>query len=175
MSNQESTPEAPAELREARDRAVERAAEAEARAAEAEAKYRNLSAQTAFKEVGLSEKHAELFLKANPEADITAEAVSDFAHEYSLVTQPAPENDEQPAREPAPNPDLGAAAFAGAAGSSTAGSAPPADAKMSQEDFQVLLATNPSAAAQAYQEGRVERNAQNVQAREMVQKGIIDH
>jgi hypothetical protein len=165
--------EAPKELREARDRAVERAEEAEARAQALQSELRQFKAQVTFEKVGLTPKHADLFLKANPEAEVTAEAISDFANEYGLV--PAQHDDPTPTGEVPPNPDAMAAAISGAAGSQTAGAAPAAQPKMSKADFNKLLVENPQAAAEAYTKGLVERNDMNVQAQDLVRKGIIDH
>ena len=82
MSDEGNTQvETPKDLREARDRAIERASEAEATATAAVQELRQFKAETLFGDT----KHAELFLKANPEADVTAEAVSDFRSEYGLV------------------------------------------------------------------------------------------
>jgi hypothetical protein len=47
---------------------------------------RTAALDTVFKEVGLSPKHAALFAKVNPDADITADAVKSFAAEYELAT-----------------------------------------------------------------------------------------
>ena len=46
---------------------------------------------------------------------------------------------------------------------------------MSKSDFETLLVENPQAAAEAYAKGLTERNPANVQALQLVQKGIIDH
>jgi len=43
--------------------------------------------ESVFTEVGLSPKHALLFEKVNPEAEITPEVVQTFAAEYDLITQ----------------------------------------------------------------------------------------
>jgi hypothetical protein len=165
--------EAPKELREARDRAVERAEAAEKAAQAAISELRQFKAEVTFQEAGLTPKHAELFLTANPEAEVTAQAITDFAAEYGLV--PAQSNDPAPSNEPQPNPDRQAAAIGGAAGSQMAGAAPAAQPKMSAGDFEKLLAENPQAAAEAYVKGLVERNERNVQANDLVRKGIIDH
>lgn len=51
-----------------------------------EEKQRDEVLTVTFKEVGLNEKHAALFKKLNPEAEITADAVRAFASEYELPT-----------------------------------------------------------------------------------------
>jgi len=169
----ENTPGAPKELREALDRANENLATQTSRADAAETNLRVLQATTTFKEAKLNPKHADLFLKTNPEAEATAESVAAFAEEYGLtVAQEAAAPAEEPATPPA---NAGLAGLGGAAGSEAGGSTPAAQPKMSSEDFSKLLETNPQEAAQAYVEGRAPRNSDNVQADYLVKKGIIDH
>ncbi len=134
---------------------------------------RTFKASTHFEKAGLGEKQASLFLKTNPEAEITAEAVSAFIDEYGFVTTPV-ETEAAPTPEAKPA-DEGLGAFSAAAGSATAGAAPAAQPKMSKTDFAQLLIDNPQQAAAAYAKGQVERNPANVQARQLVEKGIIDH
>ena len=175
-----SDTDGPTELREALDRANETRDTAIT-------ELRTYKAGVLFKDAGLAPKHAELFLKTNPDAEVTAETAQAFAEEYSLqpATAPAPAGEPAPIQgepvqpvegtPPATPVDAGMSAMEGAGGSITAGVAPAAVAKMSSDDFQVLLAKDPAAAAQAYTEGRVERNSLNVQADQLVQKGIINH
>jgi hypothetical protein len=156
------------------------------------AEFTQFKARTIFKEAELSPKHAELYLAANPNADVTTEAVAAFAEEYGL--RPAETAAPVPPSDPAQNhlPDDGSpppvertlqagpapadaalASVAAAAGSpqATIGGAQPV--KMSSKEFEMLLQSNPDAAAQAYAEGRVARNEANVQADQLVQKGMI--
>lgn len=155
------------QLRESRDTE-------KARADAAEASLRSLKAEVLFDKSGLNAKHAELFLKSNPEADVTAEAVKTFADEYGLV--PAASGDPaQPPKDDGPPADAGLAALGGAAQTDSSGAAPAAKPKVSVEEFEKLLAENPTAAAELYTKGQVPRNDANVQARELVNKGVIDH
>ena len=170
----------PKELREA----LERSQAAETKAV---SELREYKAGVLFKDAGLQPKHAELFLKTNPDAEVTAETAAAFADEYSLAPVQVPASDAPKAGEeakpvegapvtPAAAPaDAGLAAMGEAAGSAKGGTVPAVVAKMSNEAFQELLATNPAEAAKAYTEGRVERNSLNVQADQLVQKGIINH
>ncbi len=169
----ETTQEAPKELREARDRALEDQATAEKRADAAETNFRGLQATVTFEAAGLTPKHAELFLKTNPEAEVTAESAKAFADEYGLTVAQAPEG--TPPAEATPDPGQSLQGLGAAAGSTTAGSTPAAQPVMSVEDFESLLVSNPQEAAQAYVEGRAPRNKDNVQAAELVTKGIIAH
>jgi hypothetical protein len=165
MDDEQTTDNGPKELREALDRAT-------ARAEAAETGLKQFQAQTYFEKAGLGEKQASLFLKTNPDAEITSEAVGAFIEEYGFnVTQATPE----PAPKEKEPVDKGLSAFSGAAGAATAGSAPPVQPKMSKTDFEKLLVENPQEAAAAYAKGLVERNPANVQAQHLVQKGIIDH
>lgn len=160
----ETTQEAPKELREALDRAKAEAAEAAAQAQAATQELRQFKATTLFG----NEAHAELFLKANPEADVTQDAVAQFRETYGLgVTTEAPPADTAPKTEP------GLAAMGAAAGSPIGGSAPAETAQIGWDEFQGLLESNPTEAAKLYAEGRVKPNSLNVQAREARQKGII--
>ena len=170
----------PKELREA----LERSQAAETKAV---SELREYKAGVLFKDAGLQPKHAELFLKTNPDAEVTAETAAAFATEYSLAPVQAPASDAPkegeevkptegaPVTPVTPPVDAGLGALGEAAGSSKGGAAPAVVAKMSSEDFQTLLATNPAEAAKAYTEGRVDRNSLNVQADQLVQKGIIAH
>ena len=166
----------PKELREALDRATKGQADAIT-------ELREFKAGVLFKDANLEPKHAELFLKTNPDVEVTAETAAAFAEEYSLqpAVAPAPAapaadpTTADPAAPVAPPVDAGMAPLAAAAGSSTEGAQPAVVAKMSPEAFADLLATNPQEAAKAYTEGRVDRNSLNVQADQLVQKGIINH
>ncbi len=164
---------APKELREALDRANEQLKTETDRADAAETNFRGLQATVTFEAAGLSPKHADLFLKTNPEAEVTAETAKAFADEYGLTPVQAPES--TPPAAPAADPGQGLGGLGAAAGSGSAGAAPAAQPVMSQEDFTSLLETNPQEAAKAYVEGRAPRNKDNVLARELVAKGIIDH
>lgn len=169
MTDENQTPK---DLREALDRAEARTAEAEKVAQAAQSQLRTFQAQVTFEKQGLTPKHADLFLKTNPDAEVTPDAVQAFVEEYSLApASPAPAEEAQP--KPAGNPSL--SAFQEASGGGTQGHAPVASPKMSKQDFEKLLETNPQEAAKAYMEGRTERNELNVQARDLVAKGIIDH
>lgn len=179
MSDTDTSME-PKELREAYDRQV-----AQTKALEAE--FRTFKTSVFFKEQGLTPKHAELYLAANPNGEISPEAVQTFAAEYGLQpAAPAPAKAEEerydsegstPPLEtifttgPETKPEL--ASLQGAAGTPQAAFASAAPMKMTQAEFQKLLKQNPAEAAKAYAEGRVPRNEQNVQADQLAAKGII--
>ena len=100
------------------------------------------------------------------------DAATAFAEEYGLTVAPPAET---PPAQAQPAPDQGLSALGDAAGSSITGATPAAQPQMSPDDFASLLESNPQAAAQAYVEGKVPRNKDNVQARDLVKKGIIEH
>ena len=155
------------------------------------AEYHSFKTTTVFKEVGLPAKHAELYLAKNPDGEVTAEAVQAFADEYGLMpaeaAAPAPpasaeghlpaDGSPPPAERTltdGPQPaDAALASITAAAGSPEATAATAQPAMMNPEEFQKLLQTNPELAAQAYAEGRVRRNEQNVQAAHLQSKGEI--
>ncbi len=174
----------PKELREAFDRT-------KAELAQARSELRSFKTEVTFKEQGLTPKHAQLFLAANPDAEVTPEVVQNFAAEYGLTPatkqEPAPPANDghlpadgsPPAVErtladgPQRTSNEQLASLQGAAGTPSGSFASADPAKMSQEQFQQLLQTNPSEAAKAYAEGRVERHKDNVQADWLAAKGII--
>jgi len=172
------------ELREAHDRAV---AERDQIAAE----FKTFQATVTFKEAGLTQKHAELYLRANPDGEVTPDAVKSFAEEYGLAPQVAPPANPDSGHLPAdgspppvertladgpqtPPVDRSLASLAGAGGTPEAQAAQAAPARMDRREFESLLKENPEAAAQAYREGRVQRHERNVQADQLVAKGEIN-
>lgn len=70
-----------------------------------------------FEKFGLTQKHAELFLKVNPEAEVSDDAVKVFAEEYSLPLQapeePAGGESAQPETAPFVPADVGTTGGAG--------------------------------------------------------------
>lgn len=97
-----------------------------------------------FAEVGLNTKHAALFEKVNPEAEVTPEAVQAFAAEYDLVTN---------AGETVEAPETPSSGFTPV----TTG-APGAVTMLDQEDIRKLVKANDwDAIKKAYDQGRVEQ------------------
>jgi len=174
-------PQEPKELREAYERQV-----AATKALEAE--YRTFKTSTLFKEQGLTPKHAELYLAANPDGEISPEAIQTFAAEYGLqpAAAPAPPPQDEHYNSEGDTPPLettlttgpkdapsSLASLQGAAGTPQAAFQSANPGVMTPKEFQKLLETNPGEAARAYTEGRAPRNEQNVQADQLVAKGII--
>lgn len=100
---------------------------------------------TVFKEVGLSPKHAALFAKVNPEADVTADTVKAFAAEYDLATVGeeivAPERDAE-----------GITPIVKGSG----GTSPAAGQKVSSAEWLGLQTTDPARAKQLFEKGMVD-------------------
>lgn len=111
--------------------------------AHVEQEQRKGQIETVFQQVGLSPKHAVLFERVNPEAEVTPEAVQAFASEYELVTQ---------AGDPvsAPEQPQGFTPI-------TTGT-PPAVGTLTNDDVKSLLAQGRTdEVRRAYEQGRVEQ------------------
>lgn len=153
--------------------------------------FRQYKAGVTFEQAGLTAKHAELYLATNPEAEVSPEGVASFAAEYGLMPAQAPAP-EQPPGDPGHLPEDGGtppvertlvegpqpadqalATMTGAAGTPAATVESAMPTKMSQAEFAKLLTDNPQEAAKAYAEGRAPRNDANVQADQLVHKGVI--
>lgn len=123
-------------------------------------------AHQAARELGLSEKHAELFLRTYDGEEISVDAMRNFAEEYSLlpakgeetprsssdVTVAGPEGRIAEPEVAPPPPSFGRA------GSTMTGTAVPGaeQTRIPYTEFQKLLAERPAEAARLYAEGRVE-------------------
>lgn len=108
--------------------------------AQQESTARASAASEKFATMGLSPKQAKLFLKENPDAEISDEAIIAFAREYDLAL--FEDEPEPPKMEPTFRPV------------SAGGSAP--RNKLTRAEFEELKHTDMSAAAKAAAEGRVE-------------------
>ena len=105
-------------------------------------KERAVQLEVILKESGLSPKHATLFTKLNPEAEITPETVLGFAKEYDLVKSDG-EGVEVPEKP--------------ASGFNPVSTGVGGDLKTyTREELDVLVYTNPDLANKLIQEGRVE-------------------
>lgn len=142
-----------------------------------QANYRKLQATTTFNEAGLNQKHADLFLKVHGEAEITKDAVTQFAADYELPVSEGggegkpPEPTEQKPEEKGAAQNL--AGMGGAGEAPVGGSATPQGQKMSVAEFQDLLAKDPTTAMQKYSDGLVEHADGNVAAEDAQRRGLI--
>ena len=153
-----------------------------------QAQYRGLLVNTTFKDAGLNQKHADLFIRVyDGKSDITEASVKDFAKQYDLVrVKPESETgsgeaEQKPQVGPEGTPVTGnpegeqLQGMAGAGGPAQGGTPPGVQGtKMPQAEFQKLLSTNRDAAMQAYAEGRVATVEGNTFVDEAKRKGLIE-
>jgi hypothetical protein len=121
--------------------------------------------ESAFKEAGLSEKHASLFAKVH-EGDVTPEAVIQFATEYELPRREAPAViAEDGAATPAPATDDGAILDLstgevtkppGFAPAQASGAAPAGKIITDAQEAQSLYVTNPAEYIRLHEQGRIQ-------------------
>lgn len=115
--------------------------------AEVLAERRAADLDRVFEQVGLNTKHAALFTKVNPDAEVTAEAVKAFAAEYELTTVAGdvPDAPEPEAQGLTPIVKGGNTGNAGGAGG-----------KMSSQEWLQLQATDFAKAQRLFAEGMVD-------------------
>jgi len=127
---------------------------------------RLLKAREAFREAGYQPQHAELFVGANPEGELSEEAVIEFVQRHQLApaggTSDSGEgtgdsSDEGRADSSDSGSDSGLANMGG--GGTRAGDGGAAGARtdntMTIQDWRKLHATDPAAARKAVNDGRV--------------------
>jgi hypothetical protein len=114
-----------------------------------------------FASGGFDPKFADLYMAANPEGDITADAISEWAGTYGI--EPSTDNQSTPSTEPVTDPSTTGLDTMGRGGSNPGGSGqPPATEKtMPIQEWQDLYARDPDAAKQAMEDGRVEVRTDN--------------
>lgn len=119
---------------------------------------RTMKATQAVTDAGFRADVADLFIAANPEVDITVEAVKDFAERYN-ISGAAEVQDAETSSTPPPS---GLANIA-RAGSRAGGSGQaPADTKyLTRDEFLKLQGSNPMEAHKALAEGRVRLREDN--------------
>lgn len=102
--------------------------------------------QGAFKELGLNEKQAELFLRVTDTDEITTDGVREFAQQYGLIVG---EEDG----------DISTTTVGGGfPPSNVTGSADPGTRVVTRDDFEKIAKTNPTKARELLSEGRVKWN-----------------
>jgi hypothetical protein len=128
---------------------------------------RTLTARDVAREQGYEAKSGELFANANPDADITAEALDTFVTDYGLGSAgtDADEGDEGSSDEgdpvtPAPgSADLADMDRSGSRPGDSAGGA--TTELMSVTEWQDLYAKDPAAAKEAHRQGKVRISSDN--------------
>jgi hypothetical protein len=124
------------------------------------AENRNMKATSAIVEAGLSPDVAGLFIAANPETEITTDAVKEFAEKYGIQGKAVSTEGTEPT---APSPDdKGLQNFARAGSGAGGSGAAPADTKyLTTEEFIDLQKRDKVAAQKALAEGRIKLSNQN--------------
>lgn len=144
------------------------AKEAKEASAASEAKARLFEAKDAFRTAGYKPEQAALYVAANPDGEITTEAVATFADSYGLAPveqskgEPAPESGDKS------NPPSGSELTPmGRAGSrpGDGGAAPASTEQMTHPEWMELNRKDPAAAREALVKGRVEISQDNFYAR----------
>jgi len=151
LSENESIPN----LRDALKASQEKTKELETQLTESTASLKQFQAKETFRSNGYSEAHAELFVKANPEAEINPESIQEFVNAYDLkpqVQEQVNNNDgmknlSSVAQKPTDNVNqIGTAETQ----------------QLTKADYKKLQATDPTAAHEALIQGRVTLREDNV-------------
>lgn len=131
--------------------------------AQAESKARLFEAKDVFRSQGYNPVHAELYVGANPEGDITPESVDQFAGQYNLApAEGAPEGGERSSNDSDDNADAGLAGMGRAgSGSGEGGAAAAGTEPMTHREWMDLNKRDPDAAREALRKGRVESREGN--------------
>ena len=142
-------------LRDALDKAGQKYSDLENQFGEVNAELRQYKAKEVFRNSGYSEKHAELYVKSNPEAEFTNEAIQEFVTSYDLK----PSTGQQEVNEE----NLNQMSSVAEPPSSQVGEVGMADTgKMSKSEYKQLQSKDPTAAHEALIQGRVQFREDNV-------------
>lgn len=133
-------------------------------AAAAESKARLYEAKDTFREAGYNPVHAQLFVSANPEGEITQDSVVEFADQYNLapVEQEGESggtdgSESNEGSEGSSSDDSGLSAMGRAGGRAGSGGQQSAgDEKMTHQEWMELNKRDRVAARQALEKGLVE-------------------
>lgn len=97
----------------------------------------------AFKELGLNEKQAELFLRVSDADEISVDGVREFAQQYGLIVG---------------EEETTTTSGGGFPPSNLSGSADPGKRTVTRDEFEKMVSTNPAKARELLAEGRVKWN-----------------
>lgn len=161
----------PAELRDALENAQKELKKLTKANSDLTAENRKLMAKEVFREADLSPNAADLFVAANPEADITVDAVVEFAKNYGIGNvEAADDGDDEGdgASGDGEGEGSGSDGTEGLSGFARAGSGqggsgqPPTTGKtMTRDEFLTAQRDNPALAQKALAEGRVRLRPDN--------------
>lgn len=148
LSNEESI----ANVREALDKATADKTALQEQLTEVSGELKGMKAKEAFRAGGFQDSHADLFIKTNPEAEITTESINEFVNKYSLSPAEVPQQTSEALT------DMGNVAQtspqSGVVGTAEAG-------KMTKGEYKKLQASDPTAAHEALIQGRVQMREDN--------------
>tara|TARA_B100000029_G_scaffold151898_1_gene146989 strand:- start:191 stop:694 length:504 start_codon:yes stop_codon:yes gene_type:complete len=150
LSENESIPN----LRDALKASQEKTQELESQLTESTAALKQFQAKETFRSNGYSEAHAELFVKANPEAEINPESIQEFVNAYDLQ----PQVQEQVSNDGMKN--LSSVAQKPTDNVNQIGTAE--TQQLTKAEYKKLQASDPTAAHEALIQGRVTLRADNV-------------
>lgn len=150
LSENESIPN----LREALKASQDKAKELETQLTESNAALKQFQAKETFRSNGYSETHADLFVKANPDVDVTPEAIQEFVTAYDLKPQAQQQVNTEGMK------DLSGVAQKPSDSISQMGTAE--TAQMTKAEYKKLLASDPTAAHEALVQGRVTLRDDNI-------------
>jgi len=156
LSNEESIPN----LREALDKATSDKNTLQDQFNEVSGELKGMKAKEAFRAGGFQDSHAELFLKANPEAEINNDTVTEFVTSYNLTPQSAP------VEQSAGLTDIGKVAdnsSPAVIGTAEAG-------KMTKQQYKKLQVSDPTLAHEALLKGNVQMREDNYVANQAFDK-----
>jgi hypothetical protein len=130
---------------------------------------RGFAARDAFRNEGYAANHGDLYAAANPEGDITADGVNEFAGQFNLPKlelEVSTEGDEGSTEEGdqsldggAGSTDLADMARGGSRPGESAGGASPES--MTRAEWQVLMQSDPAAGQEAVRQGKVQISRDN--------------
>ena len=150
LSENESIPN----LRDALKASQEKTKELETQLTESTASLKQFQAKETFRSNGYSEAHAELFVKANPEAEINPESIQEFVNAYDLK----PQVQEQVSNDGMKN--LSSVAQKPTDNVNQIGTAE--TQQLTKAEYKKLQASDPTAAHEALIQGRVTLREDNV-------------
>jgi len=150
LSENESIPN----LRDALKASQEKTKELETQLTESSAALKQFQAKETFRSNGYSEAHAELYVKANPEAEINPESIQEFVNAYDLK----PQVQEQVNNEGMKN--LSSVAQKPTDNVNQIGTAE--TQQLTKQEYKKLQVSDPTAAHEALIQGRVTLREDNV-------------
>ena len=130
---------------------------------------RGFAARDAFRNEGYAANHGDLYAAANPEGEITADGVNEFAGQFNLPKveivasaegqEGSADEGDQSSDEGAGSTDLADMARGGSRPGDSAGGA--STESMTRAEWQSLMQSDPAAAKDAVRQGKVQISSDN--------------